>query len=183
MPPRTRRTSSAAAAVARSSCASPGPLAPSEPEHHLCGPEREVRRPSSRARVVLKRQLEQQVPLQRIAAADLHAADRRIPFGARRGTRDLAEAQMVESRREIETRTDLVTALDERGRGPKRKLYRRRAQQGQPPVADDGLEPDEVVVARVLDIRAPGRLRETAVRVLDPGAARRVAGDVRRARA
>src|ERR1700687_2304841 len=107
-----RRTWSRTASVlVQSSSASPGQLASSEPEHHLRGPETEVHRPSGRSRVVLKRQLEQQVPLQGIAAADLHATDRRIPFGTPRGARDLAEAQMVESRCRVQTRADLVTAL------------------------------------------------------------------------
>src|SRR6202158_5924958 len=130
-----RRTWSRTASVlVQSSCASPGQLASSEPEHHLRGTEIEVHRPSGRARVVLKRQLEQQVPLQGIAATDLHAADRRVPLGARRGATDLTEAQMVQPRCKVQTGADLVPALDERGCGPQRKLDRRRAQEGQPPI-------------------------------------------------
>ena len=66
--------------------------------------------PAAVAAVVLKRDLQQQVALDRIAAADLDSRHRRVPRQRRRHARQVAEAEMIVARR--------------RRRGPGRSLYR-----------------------------------------------------------
>ena len=116
--------------------------------------------PAAVARVELKLGLQDQIPLNRVAAAERRARDGCLPGLAREAGRDLAEAEMIEAGRDIQSRPHLVAAFGRRGDGPQRQLARGRAQQRQRPVADDGFEPEQIVVARILDVGAPRGLRE-----------------------
>ena len=118
--------------------------------------------------------LDEQVPLQRIAAADLDARDRRVPrsWPARAG--DLAERR---GDRRAPPRTGPAGSCS----APRPTWTRRAAARfddaavpttGRRHVADDRLEAHEVVAARILGVGAPGGLRVMPVRPPASGAVR-----------
>ena len=129
------------------------------------------------------RQLEQQIALNGIAAADLDARDRRVPRRRGGGAGDLAEAEMIDARGRVEAGPDLVAALDRRGEGAPAGRDERAPHGRQRPPAEDRFGAQEVVVARVLDVAAPRRLREVPVVPVAHRAARRGRADERAARA
>src|ERR1043166_1958308 len=108
----------------------------SEPIDKLDGRKRRRRHASAVARVVLQRQLRNEVALNRIAAADLDAPDRRFPALRPRRADDVVEAEVVDARRDIQTGPDFVPAFDVRRLRRERLADHGHAQAGQLPLAD-----------------------------------------------
>src|SRR5207237_9490420 len=73
------------------------------------------------------------------------------------------ETEMIGPRRDIKARTNFVASLDRRGHRPQRSAEGRRTERRQGPLAQHGLDTDEVIRPRVFDIGAPRRLAEGAV--------------------
>ena len=115
-----------------------------------------------------------QVALQRVAAADLDPRDRRVPLVRSASVPAIvAERQMIEPRGRVQAGPQLVAAFDRRRHGAqaaRRSSAAPRALQS----LSDGLGTDEIVVARVLDVGAPGRCAKSPAEV-DAGGLRRVA--------
>ena len=88
---------------------------------------------------------------------------------------------MIDAGRGVQARPDLVAPFDVRRKRAQRHVDDRRADGRHPPLAEHGLGANEVVVARVLDVGAPGRLRELAVVAVADRAARRGRGHERAA--
>src|SRR2546430_10932141 len=155
-----------------------------EPEHELRGRLR--LHPFERtavARVVLVRDLQQQIPLNREANPGFGARHRRVPRSGRRRAVEIVEAEVIQSRRDVESRRQLVAPLHGRRHRAQRYGNRPRTHYRQPPFADDRLEPQQHVVARVLDVGSPRRLRELAVLALADGGPRPPGADGPAARA
>src|SRR5262245_34836566 len=154
----------------------------SEPEHDLGRAQIELRRASPVSDVALEGRLEQEIPQQRVTAADFDAGDRRFPVVDAAGSGKLAEPQVVEPRRRVQAGADLVSSLDERRNGSERQVDGRRRDERDPPVAHNRFEPYQVVVPRVLGVGAERRLGEAAVRLVRARAPRGFTGQVRAAR-
>src|ERR1044072_2340217 len=133
---------------------------PSEPEQDLGsgdalpGPEGHSRPP-----VALHRDLEEEVPPEAVAGADLGARHGGVP-GRRPPTveraRDAAVAEMIHARRRVETGPDLVLGFDE---GPPRSQALRQQwalDLRDVPAAQDRLRTDQPVPARIFEVE-PGR--------------------------
>ena len=127
-------------------------------------------RPPSRV-VVLRREFQEEVALDGIAAAGFEAGDRRIPRRRPCARRDRAEPQIVGSRGEVKSGPELVAPLDERGRRRETVIDRWK-----PPLREDRFGPHQVIPARIFDVASPGSLRERAVLVAPDCRSCRVAG-------
>src|SRR5437773_2072727 len=136
------------AAAARTTGAM-GRLAPGfislEPEHELGRDEREPGSSAAVAGIVLDGCLDLQVTQNREAAAGFDACNRCVPFRGLRRAGYRAEAEVVVANGGIQPRVDLVTTLQRRRERTERLLVIRPASDRERPVAENGLQADEVV--------------------------------------